>query len=153
VPCPPRHVALDSVSQAHLGANNWARSFANALVDVGYPFLMTPDSKEVVDSALVRHLLAHRLAASSVPLPDTIDPRSCPFLRAYDFSNPHEPVTGHPLTRGPLRLRLPPNTLRLSFEEFRCRSGCSGLLIDGEASRLSPGPSIPVCSVPHSVPT
>jgi hypothetical protein len=54
-----RRVALDPVSQALLGANKWASSFAKALVDVGYPFLLTPGIMEVVDFTLVRHLLAY----------------------------------------------------------------------------------------------
>jgi hypothetical protein len=73
-----RRVALDSVSQALLGANSWASSFAKALVDVGYPFLPTPGTMEVVDSTLVRHLLAQQLAASFVPTLDNTHPRSCP---------------------------------------------------------------------------
>jgi hypothetical protein len=73
-----RRVALDSVSQALLGANNWASSFAKALVDVGYPFLLAPGIIEVVDSPLVRHLLAQQLAAFYVPTPDNIHSRSCP---------------------------------------------------------------------------
>jgi hypothetical protein len=35
-----RCVTLGSVYQALHGANNWASSFAKALVDVGYPFLL-----------------------------------------------------------------------------------------------------------------
>jgi hypothetical protein len=73
-----RRVALDSVSQAVLGANNWADSFAKALVDVGYPFPLAPYIMEVVESTLVRHLLAQQLAAFFVPTPDNIHPRSCP---------------------------------------------------------------------------
>jgi hypothetical protein len=44
-----------------------ASSFAKALVDVGYPFLLTPGTMEVVDSTLVRHLLAQQLAAFLFP--------------------------------------------------------------------------------------
>jgi hypothetical protein len=62
-----RLVALDSVSQALLGANIWASSFAKALVDVGYPFLLASGIMEVVDSTLVRHLLAQQLAAFLSP--------------------------------------------------------------------------------------
>jgi hypothetical protein len=73
-----RRVALNSVSQALLGANNWATSFAKALVDMGYSFLLTPGTMEVVDSTLVRHLLAQQLAAFFVPTLENIHPRSCP---------------------------------------------------------------------------
>jgi hypothetical protein len=62
-----RRVAPDSVSQALLGASNWASSFAKALVDVGYSFLLAPGIMEVVDSTLVRHLLAQQLAAFFAP--------------------------------------------------------------------------------------
>jgi hypothetical protein len=50
-------VALDSVSQALLGDNNWASSFAKALVDVGYPFLLDPGIMEAVDSTRFRRVL------------------------------------------------------------------------------------------------
>jgi hypothetical protein len=75
-----RRVALNSVSQAHLGAKNWASSFAKAHVDVGYPFLLAPGIMEVVDSTPVRHLRAQQLAALFVPTPDNIHPRSCPSV-------------------------------------------------------------------------
>jgi hypothetical protein len=56
-------VALDSLAHALLEANNWDRSFAKALVDMGYPFLFTPGTEEVIDSLPVRHLLTHQLVA------------------------------------------------------------------------------------------
>jgi hypothetical protein len=77
-----RRVALDSVSQALPGANNWASSFAKALVDVGYSFLLAPGIMEVVDSTLVCHLLVQQLAAFFVPTPDNIHPKSYPSAGA-----------------------------------------------------------------------
>jgi hypothetical protein len=57
-----QRVALASVSQDFLGANSWANSFAKALGNVGYPFLLPPGIMAVVDSTLVRHLLAQQLS-------------------------------------------------------------------------------------------
>jgi hypothetical protein len=82
-----RLVALDSVSQAPLGANNWASSVAKALVDVGYPFLLYPGIMEVVDCTLVRHLLAQQLTAFFVPTPDNIHSRSCPSAGVIACTN------------------------------------------------------------------
>ena len=51
---PFRRVALDSVSQALLGHDNWARSFSRALAAVGYHFQLVQDSMEVVDPMAIR---------------------------------------------------------------------------------------------------
>jgi hypothetical protein len=110
-------MALDSVSQDLLGANNWATSSAKALVDVVYPFLLTPGTMEVVDSTLVRHLLAQQLAAVFVPTLDNNHPRSCPsagvIACAYArwFQQPISARNKASL----LYLALPPGTLRLVF--------------------------------------
>jgi hypothetical protein len=95
-------LAQDSVSQTLLAANNWASSFAKALADVGYPILLSPGSMEVVDSTLVLHLLAQRLAAIYVPTPDNIHPRSClsagvvACIYARWFSSPYRLDIGLP---------------------------------------------------------
>jgi hypothetical protein len=124
-----RRMALDSVSQALLGAKNWASSFGKALVDVGYPFLLAPGIMEVVDSTLVHHLLAQQLAAFFVPTPDNIHPRLCPSASVIACTYARwfqQPVSAR--NRAPLlHLPLPPSTLRLFF---RFRSGCSGLPIN-----------------------
>jgi len=44
-----RKIALDSISQALLGSNNWARSFAQALVAIDYPFQLVSGSMALVD--------------------------------------------------------------------------------------------------------
>jgi hypothetical protein len=136
-------VALDSVSQALLGANNWASSFAKALADVGYPFLLDPGIMEIVDSTLVRHLLAQQLAAFFVPTSDNVHPRLCPSAGviactyARWFQQPMSARNRAPL----LQLALPPSTLRLFLLFFRFRSGCSGLPIDtGRRRRPFPFP-------------
>ncbi len=124
-----RRVALESVSQAHQGADNWASSFAKALVDIGYPFVLNPASMEVVDPSLVRHLLAERQTTSFVPMPENSNPRTCPSqgvivcTYARWFQQPTWARNRAPLTS----LSLPPDTLRLFL---RFRSGCSGLPID-----------------------
>jgi hypothetical protein len=124
-----RRVALDSVSQALLGTINWASSFAKALLDVGYPFLLMPGTMEVVDSTLVRHLLAQQLAPFFVPTLDNIHPRSCPSagVIACTYARWFQQPISARNKASLLHLALPPGTLRLVF---RFRSGCSGFPID-----------------------
>ncbi len=124
-----QRVALDSIYQAHLGASNWASSFAEALRDIGCDFPLIPGSMEFVDPSLVRHLLTQKLTDFFVPTPDNVDPRSCPSqgVIACTYARWFQrPTWAHP--RIPLlHLPLPPRTLRMFL---RFRSGCSGLPID-----------------------
>jgi hypothetical protein len=95
---------------------------------------------EVVDSTLVRHLLAQQLAAFFVPTPENIHPRSCPSAGVIACTYARwfqQPMPAR--NRAPLfHLAFPPSTLRLFF---RFRSGCSGLSIDtGRRRRLFPIP-------------
>lgn len=127
-----RKIALDSISQALLGSNNWARSFAQALVAIDYPFQLVSGSMALVDCRIttaIRRLLSERRSSVFVPTDDNLDPRTCPsqgvILCTYArwFQRPYGARARVP----PLHLSLPPKMLRLFI---RFRSGCSGLPID-----------------------
>jgi hypothetical protein len=95
---------------------------------------------EVVDSTLVRHLLAQQLTTFFVPALDNIHPRSCPSagVKACTYARWFQQPISARIKAPLLHLALPPSTLRLSF---RILSGCSGLPIDtGRRRRPFPIP-------------
>jgi hypothetical protein len=135
-----RRIALDSVSQALLGNNNWATSFAQALLAIGYPLQLEQDNMAVIDPVAIRRLLSERRSSVFTPTPDNLDPRTCPSqgvivcTYARWFQKPPWAIVRTP----PLHLPLPPKILRLFF---RFRAGCSGLPIDtGRHTRPYPTP-------------
>jgi hypothetical protein len=131
-----RRIALDSISQALLGANNWARSFAQALVAVGCPFELQQDIMVGVDPMAICRLFSEQRSSIFTPTADNLDPRTCPSqgvivcTYARWFQRPNWAHVTTPL----IHLPLPPKILRLFF---RFRAGCSGLPIDiGRRSRI-----------------
>jgi len=64
--------------QALLGTNNWAKSFAQALLAIGYPLQLEQDNMEVIDPVAIRRLLSERRSSIFTPTPDNLDPRTCP---------------------------------------------------------------------------
>jgi hypothetical protein len=135
-----RRVAFDSISRAYHGATNWASSFAKALEDIDYPFVLSVGEMDPVDPHLVRHLLAQQQSKFFVPTDDNPDPRTCPSqgVIVCTYARWFQQPTWARNRIPPVRLSLPPKSLRLFL---RFRSGCSGLPVDtGRRRRPTPIP-------------
>jgi len=122
--------------------SNWAKSFAQALLAIGYPLQLEQDNMEVIDPVAIRRLLSERRSSIFTPTPDNLDPRICPSqgvivcTYARWFQKPPWAIVRTP----PLHLPLPPKILRLFF---RFRAGCRGLPIDtGRRTHPSPPPLV-----------
>jgi hypothetical protein len=107
---------------------------------------------KIVDTTLVRHLLAQQLAAIFVPTPDNIHPGSCPSagVIACTYARWFQQAMSARDRAPVLHLALPPSTPRLFFQFLL---GCSDLPIDtGRRRRPFPIPwlSVSVLSVPPS---